>query len=475
VKDEGKEKQLTSRAINSEDILKGSIVPVLFSVSVPMMITNLINAVYNLADGLWVAQLSLVDFSATSFVWPPHYLFVSLGVGISIAGTAIISQLIGAGEDERAESYATHIFIFCFVLGLFFSIAGYALAPYIIKVMGATGELYAAATTYLSILMVGFVFEMVYLSFNAILGAQGKTRVTTRISAVSAILNIVLDPIFIFTRIPFVNLPGLGMGIAGAAWATVISQAVRMLLGAMAIRSDVNEVRLRFRNTKLTFSQFTRLARTGFPTALGQSSAALGFTLMHSLIVDYGNATITAYAAVNRINSFVMMPASGIGSALTPLVGQNMGADNRERARDFARTAFRYITYISVAGGFLMWLLRHPVLSLFIRETGEHADLVWEQSLEYMIYSAFMTPPMGYFSAFAGIFSGAGYHRYAAFISIFRLWGIRLPLIYFFKSATSLGATGVWISMLASNILIILVGAIIYQKGKWYTDPIVRH
>jgi len=122
-----------------------------------------------------------------------------------------------------------------------------------------------------------------------------------------------------------------------------------------------------------------------------------------------------------------------------------------------------------------MWLLRHPVLSLFIRETGTHADLVWEQSLEYMVYSALMTPPMGYFNAFAGIFSGAGYHRYSAFISILRLWGIRLPLIYFFKSVTSLGATGLWISMLASNVIIIIVGAILYRKGKWYTDPIVRH
>jgi Na+-driven multidrug efflux pump len=122
-----------------------------------------------------------------------------------------------------------------------------------------------------------------------------------------------------------------------------------------------------------------------------------------------------------------------------------------------------------------MWFLRHPILSLFIRETGVHADLVWEQSLEYVIYSALMTPAMGYFNAFSGIFSGAGYHRYAAFLSIFRLWGFRLPFIFLFKTFTNLGSTGLWISMLASNILIILVGMIIYKRGKWYTDPIVRH
>ncbi len=468
-------KQLTLQKYRQGDILKGPIAPVLFTVAIPLMVTNLINAVYNLADGLWVAQLSLVEFSATSFVWPPHYLFVSLGVGISIAGTAIISQLIGAGEKERAESYAIHVFYFCLFLGMCFSIAGYTLAPFIIKWMGATGALRESAATYFSILMAGFVFEMVYLAFNAILEAQGKTRVTTVISVISAILNIVLDPFFIFTRVPLVNVPGLGMGIAGAAWATVISQAVRVMLGILAIRSKTNEIRLRFKSTKLTSTQFARLAQAGFPTALGQASAALGFTLMHSLIVAYGDATITAYAAVNRINSFIMMPASGIGGALTPLVGQNMGAKNRERARDFARAAFRYITYLTVIGGCAMWLLRHPVLSIFIRETSAHADLVWKQSLEYMIYSALMTPAMGYFNAFAGLFSGAGYHRYSALISILRLWGIRLPLIYFFKSFTSLGSTGLWVSMLASNVIIVIVGGILYWKGKWYTDPIVRH
>ncbi|MBP6162138.1 MAG: MATE family efflux transporter [Clostridiaceae bacterium] len=470
-----KQIQLNAQKTGKGTILEGPIVPVLFSVSVPLMVTNFINAVYNLTDGLWVAQLSLVEFSATSFIWPPHYLFISLGIGISIAGTAIISQLIGAGERERAESYATHVFYFCLFIGAFFSIVGYFLSPSIVRWMGATGALRESATKYFSILMTGFVFEMVYLSFYAILGAQGKTRVTTRISAISAVLNIVLDPLFIFTRIPLINLLGLGLGIAGAAWATVISQVVRMILGAVAIRSNVNEVRLRLKNTKLTSMQFVRLARTGFPTALGQSSAALGFTLMHSLIVAYGDATITAYAAVNRVNSFIMMPASGIGGALTPLVGQNMGADNRERARDFARAAFRYITYFTLIGGAAMWFLRHPILSLFIRETGVHADLVWEQSLEYVIYSALMTPAMGYFNAFSGIFSGAGYHRYAAFISILRLWGFRLPLIFLFKTFTNFGATGLWISMLASNILIILVGIILYKKGKWYTNPIVRH
>ncbi|HNZ62946.1 MAG TPA: MATE family efflux transporter [Bacillota bacterium] len=461
--------------MNNRKILDGPIVPVLFSVAVPLMISNFITAVYNLADGLWVAQLSLIEFSATSFVWPPHYLFVSLGIGVSIAGTAIISQLLGAGDFRRAESYATHLFFFCLFLGGIFSIVGYFLAPSIVQWMGASGALRAKASVYLSIMMTGFAFELVFLSFNAILGAQGKTRVTTVISASSAILNIVLDPFMIFNRIPVLNLPGLGLGIAGAAWATVISQAFRVVLGAGAIRSHVNDVRLRFRKTKLTLAQFAHLARTGFPTALGQGSAALGFTLLNTVIVAYGDAAIAAYAAVNRVSSFVMMPAMGVGGAMTAIVGQNIGAGNRERVREFSRAAFRNVTYLTVVGAIVMWLLRYPTLSLFIRETGDQASLVWKLALEYVVYCTLMTPAMGYFSAFSGIFSGAGYHRYAAFLSILRLWGFRLPVIYYFREFTQLGTTGIWVAMLVSNILIVMVGCRLYWKGKWFTNPIIRH
>ena len=94
---------MATDSISDRRILDGPVIPVLFSVAIPLMINNLINSIYNLADGLWVAQLSMVEFAATSFVWPPHYLFVALGVGVAIAGTTIISQLIGSEDKLRAE------------------------------------------------------------------------------------------------------------------------------------------------------------------------------------------------------------------------------------------------------------------------------------------------------------------------------------------------------------------------------------
>lgn len=439
------------------------------------MVNNLITSIYNLADGLWVAQLSLVEFAATGFVWPPHYLFVSLGIGVAIAGTTIISQLIGAEDKPRAESYASHIFYFCLTLGLVFSIAGYFLAPLIVGLMGGSGDLGGYATTYLSILMAGFIFEMLYLAFFAILGAQGKTRVTTVISAFAAGLNVILDPFFIFDRLPFGGLRGLGMGIAGAGLATVLSQVIRVILGFYAIYSPANEIRLGFRRIKLSLFQFKELVRMGFPTAFGQASAALGFTVMNAEVAAYGDATIAAFTAVNRIGGFVMQPTAGIGGSLTAIVGQNIGAGKVDRVRQFNRAAFWVVTVMAVAGSLILWFVRFPILSLFITETGPQADLVWQLAIEYTIFNAFMTPTMGYFDTYSGIFSGAGYPRYSAYLSILRLWGFRLPLIWFFRRFTALGPTGIWISLVASNALIIVVAAFLYGRGKWIKSPKVDH
>lgn len=459
----------------NRDLLAGPIFPVLFSVSIPLMLNNLIASFYNLADGLWVAQLSMVQFSATSFVWPPHYLFVSLGVGLSVAATAIIAQLLGQNEHEKAESYATHVVLFCVTLGVLLSGIGSSLAPSIVRWMGATGELASLASAYLSILLLGYFFDLTYLGFNSILSAQGKTKVTMIISIISSLLNVVLDPLFIFDYEPVFGLRGLGMGIAGAAWATVIAQAVRVILALAAIRSRANDVRVRFRGVRLQWQKCLELVRVGFPTALGQSSAALGFTMLNSVVAGYGTPTLGAYAAVNRINGFLTTATMGVGGAMTPIIGQNLGAEEKNRVKKFVRAAFIVSTVLSVSGALLQWILRYPLLSLFKLSSHGEEQLVWQLAMDYMPFSVLMTPFVGYFGLFAGIFSGSGYQKYAAMMSIGRLWVLRLPLIYLFQRFTNMGPEAIWIAMTASTVLIDLFGVVLFCRGKWFNEPKIKH
>lgn len=455
------------------DLTHGGIYQTLFRVAIPLIINNMIMSLYNLADGLWVAKLSMLDFTATSFVWPPNYFFISVGVGLSIAGTAIIAQLLGQQDYQRAQSYAGHLVLLSVAIGVVFSAVGYYSSPAIIRFMGATEELAEKSQTYLAILFLGFLFDITYLAFYAILGAQGKTKITTMISMISSITNVILDPFFIFDRTPFLHLPGLDLGIRGAAWATILAQMLKTILGLIVIQSAHNQVPIHLRSLRPEWGKFVELMRVGLPTALGQASAAIGFTLLNAVIVTYGEATMTAYAAVNRISSFLMMPAEGIGTALTAIIGQNMGAQLKDRVMAFVKGAFVVGLSMAIVGSLLQWFLRYPLISLFLSD--DRTGIVWRQALEYNIYSLLFTPFMSFFYLFNGVFNGSGYHKYAAYMSIGRLWFIRLPLIYSFQKFTNMGAEAVWIAMLVSNILINVFGYGLYRGKKWYLDPQVRH
>lgn len=449
----------------SEQILHGPILPMIFSVSFPLMINNLIHTVYSLADGLWVAQLSTKHFSATSFTWPVNYLFLAIGMGVSVAGTSLISQFIGARRKKEAEDYARHLIWFGIVAGLLLSAFGFWITPFVVRWMGAEGDFFNYSTEYLRINLAFFFVDMIYFCYQAILNAQGDTKSTTLISALSAVVNIVLDPFLIFTTIPLIGLPGLGWGLSGAAYATIISKVVSVLLGSYIVKKRSREIEVSYAFGNFNPHILRHILNVGFPTAVGQSGAAFGFTILNSYINSYGTITLSAFSMVNRITDLIMMPMSGIGNALTSMIGQNMGAGQFDRAKEIFKQAMTIVLIGASVGAVLIKVFEIPILSLFIE--GGNIQELYEQATEYMTYAVFTVPLMGIFNIYTGLFNGAGYTKYTMYMSLSRLWLIRIPLILFFKSMTDLGSKGVWISMVVSNAAIGLMGMYLRRKGKW--------
>lgn len=195
-------------------ILNGNIYKVLITLAVPIMLNNLIQTFYNLADGFWVSMIGSVQFAATSFIWPVEFLFISIGSGISIAGTSLLSQLIGAGNSKDCSKYSTQLFVISIIVSIAFALVGVLITPIVITLMGATGDLAYYSNIYLKIVFLNMPFTFYFFIFNSIMVAQGNTALPTVLSGISAVLNILLDPIFIFP---------LNLGIAGAAYATLLS------------------------------------------------------------------------------------------------------------------------------------------------------------------------------------------------------------------------------------------------------------
>lgn len=440
----------------SELIQKGDMYKVLLTLSIPIMINSIIQTLYNLVDGIWVSKISSVHFAATSFVWPINFLFVALGIGLSIAGTSLLSQLLGAGKLKEAREYTTQLMVSSFLLSIVFMIVGVVTSPYIIKLMGAEGNFANLANIYLRISFLDLPFMFLYFNINSIMNAQGNTVTPTILSAISALINVVLDPVFIFT---------FNMGIAGAAWATVLSRVVLALFGVRFIFKEGNDLKPDFRGFKFDKHILREIVRVGLPASIGQTGASIGFIFLNGFIVSYGTATMAAFGMVNRVTNLVMQPAMGVGAALTAVVGQNLGANQLDRATESFIKASRIALYIGIIGGVLIFIFNKPIVNFFIQSKDEPEVVI--QSITYMKYVAFSMPLMGMFSVFQGIFQGSGNTKYSMAMEVGRLWVVRLPMILIFKNFSNFGPSGIWFSMSFSNLLVCLYGLWVYKTHGW--------
>ena len=218
-----------------ERILNAPLYGVIWSISFPLILNNLIQTLYNLADGVWLGQLGKIEFSATAFVWPIIFLFVSFGFGISVAGVSLLSRLIGGKKYKEASDYSNHLFITAGLIALIFSVLGYLFTPHMVAGMGAVEKLYACSVIYLRITFLGYPAVIFFFVFQSMMNAQGDTKSTTVVSGFCMIVNVILDHFFIFDTIPWFGLKGLHLGIQGAAYATILTQYIMMILGYAVI------------------------------------------------------------------------------------------------------------------------------------------------------------------------------------------------------------------------------------------------
>lgn len=443
-------------------ILKGNIYKVLITLALPIMLNNLIQTFYNLADGFWVSIIGSVQFAATSFIWPIEFLFISIGSGISIAGTSLLSQLIGSGNSEDCSKYSTQLFVISIIASITFSLIGILITPFVIKLMGATGDLSYYSNIYLKIVFLNMPFTFYFFVFNSIMIAQGNTILPTVLSGISAVLNIILDPIFIF---PF------NLGIAGAAYATLLSKIILALFAYLILKKSKSSLKPNFKNFKFDKDILSKVIKVALPSSIGQSGSALGFIILNGFIASYGTSTMAAFGMVNKITSVISQPAMGIGSALVTVTGQNLGNNNPKRVIEAFNKGSIITILITTIGSLIIFFNNEFVINFFMQSKDDLT--VIDQGITYLNYILYSMPLMGMFSVFQGILQGSGHTKYSMNMEIGRLWFVRLPMILLFKNFTQVGSVGIWFSMSFSNLVICIYGYIVYKSNKWQKQVIL--
>jgi putative MATE family efflux protein len=442
------------------DLTSGSIGKPLFFLSMPIVVTNLLQTAYNLADTFWLGQYSTDALAAISFAFPMVFLLISLGMGISVAGSVLVAQYTGANEEREAEYAASQTVTFALIASVILGGTGYLLVEDFLAIMGASEDVLPMASSYMEVISLGLTFMFGFFVFVALMRGYGDTITPMLVMFGSVVLNIVLDPFVIFGWGPFPEL-----GIEGAALATVFSRGLALVVGLAIMVRGARGVQIHLRDMVPDFGYLKRLVRIGLPASIEGTGRALSMNLLLFIVALFPDPVVAAYGIGTRVFSVIFLPAIAVARGVETMTGQNIGANEPDRAAAAAGLAAKTLFVVLSAAGVLVFFVPEPIVSVFVGADQENAARVVEVGTQFLRYVALTFGFIGIMRAYTGSFRGAGKTLTAAAISVLMLGVVRFPIAW--VAAGELGASGIWLSFAISNVVGATLAYAWYSRGTW--------
>lgn len=442
--------------------------------AIPIMLSNFLKSIHDVVDLYYVGEIVLpgVDeitaqksleamFSAINVTTPIINVCQALAMGFMIAGSALMSQYLGAGKSDHAKKVSAQLLLMCFTVGVIANILLFVLAPNILTLMGAKDEIYKYSVIYVRYRAFELIGLFVFYAFQATRQSSGDTVTPVILNVISIILNIVFSGFFILV---------MKMDISGAALGTILAN---MLIIApciiMLLFDKKSAIVLSFRDLIPDFKFIFKIFKLGLPAALSQAFTSLAFLLINSLMLGFESHIVAGISGGNKINSLLLFPAMAVGSVLATFVGQNVGVGNPKRAQKCVISAGILSLIITGIGSVLLFLFSRPMVNFVLRNTPNAV----EPCMRYMYFLVVGLPLMGLFQVFIGTFQGAGRTGLGLILSSIRLWVLRIPVIWFMINVLGYGESSVWYAMVISNFGASIIGAVLYLFVDF--KPVVKN
>jgi len=445
----------SGKKVNTELILKGNMLQAILSLAIPVVINSFLQTMYNLTDTYWLGQIGTDQLAAINLVTPVQNIIINFGMGITVAGSVLIAQYIGAGEKEDAKSMANQIFACAMCFALVCAVIVFVSTSGIVSWLGAEGETYEHARTFLSIVVWDMPFLYMVNIFSAVHQAQGDTVKPMLLNLVGISVNMVLDPLLMII---------MNMGTAGAALATLIAKMVPAIIAFILLTRRNKDVHLDIKHMRFELDKIKLILRIGLPTAIGGSTMQLGFLLMSRNVYAYGDQAMAAYGIGNKVNGLITLPSNGIGSAVATIVGQNMGARQVERAKE------GYLLSMKICVGFLFiggMILSRDFISTSIVSIFSDDPHVIAMAADFLSIMAFWCFTNGVYNASTGLFQGTGHTEVTMAVDATRLWVFRFLTLWFCETILHMGVRSVWYSVVISNGISSVILFILYKSNLW--------
>ena len=442
------------------DLTSGEIGKPLFFLSMPIVVTNLFQTAYNLADTFWLGQYSTDALAAISFAFPLVFLLISLGMGISVAGSVLVAQHTGAGDEDRAEYAASQTVTFAVIASVLLGVIGYRFVGDFLGLLGASADVLPLASSYMEVVSLGLVAMFGFAVFVALMRGYGDTVTPMMVMFGSVVLNIALDPFLIFGWGPF---PALG--IEGAAIATVGSRALALVVGLAIMFRGTCGVQINARDMVPDPAYLRRLARLGLPASIEGTGRAVSMNLLLFIVALFPDPVVAAYGIGTRVFSVIFLPAIAVARGVETMTGQNIGSGKPDRADRATALAAKTLFVVLSLAGVVVFLVPEPIVSVFVGSGQADAARVTAVGAQFLRIVALTFGFIGIMRAYTGSFRGAGKTLTAAAISVLMLGVVRFPIAWI--AAGAIGETGVWLSFAASNVVGAALAYAWYQRGTW--------
>ena len=416
--------------------------PLLMSMSVPMMLSMLIQSLYNIVDSIYVSRLGTQALTAVSLAYPLQNAIVSVAVGIGVGISSAISIHLGAGNREKANRAAVIGLALTVIHCVLFVLAGIIITRPFLAMFTDNPAVLEDACVYTRIVLCLSFGALLQIAFEKIFQGIGEMKVTMYMLTAGCVINIILDPILIFGLLGFP-----AMGVAGAAIATVIGQICAFLLYIVVYKRKPYAVQIHLRDLVFDRTVIKQIYGVGIPSSIMLLLPSVLISILNGILTAFSEVYVAVLGIYFKLQSFIYMPANGIVQGMRPIIGYNYGAGNSERVRTTIRYSLLSAAGIMLIGTLLALLLPEQILSLFDADT----ELMDAGITALRVISAgFLVSSAGLI--YAGVFEALGNGRNSLIISLLRQFVITVPLSLLLTYAAGMDALGVWIAFPAGEL-----------------------
>lgn len=441
------------------DLTTGRPAGLILRFATPMLLGNVFQQLYNVTDSIIVGRfLGKEALAAVGASFPLIFMLVSFIIGIASGSTIIIAQYFGAKDMAKVRRSIDTMYIFLFFASLLVGILGIAFSEPVFRLIRLPDEVIPQAALYMQVYFTGILFFFGFNGTSAVLRGLGDSKTPLYFLIISTLTNIVFDLLFVVV---------FRWGIAGAAMATVLSQAGAFITLVIYLNKKHPLINLSWRKLAWDREVFRESIRIGVPTGFQQTFVSLGMLALLRIVNDFGTDTVAAYSVAGRIDGLASLPAMNFGQALSTYTGQNIGARKISRVGEGLRATLRMSSMVAVVTSLIIMIFREPLMTLFTSDP----EVIQIGARYLLIVGGFYVLFSSMF-VIGGVMRGAGDTIVPMFITLLSLWLFRIPLAAILSR--SIGVDGIWWAIPIAWFMGMTLSFLYYRTGKWKTKTVVK-